>query len=133
MDEVLVREFLLTKKISMKQLMRPFSFKMLAMSFVFALIQVIAFAQDNTGGTSTTSSGSSTTITETTKTTENWYASPWVWVVGAALFILLLVALLGGSRGRSTSSTTHRSTTATDTGDRVTVKKTVRRDTDTDV
>ncbi|HYF29839.1 MAG TPA: hypothetical protein VD993_01855 [Chitinophagaceae bacterium] len=28
-----------------------------------------------------------------------WYASPWVWVVGAAVFILLLVALTrGGSR-----------------------------------
>jgi hypothetical protein len=31
----------------------------------------------------------------------NWYASPWVWVVGAAIFILLLVALLRG-RGSST-------------------------------
>ena len=30
----------------------------------------------------------------------NWYASPWIWVVGAAIFILLLVALM---RGRSTS------------------------------
>ena len=29
----------------------------------------------------------------------NWYAQPWVWVVGGALFILLLVALLrGGGR-----------------------------------
>ncbi len=29
----------------------------------------------------------------------NWYASPWVWVVGAAVFILLLVALTrGGGR-----------------------------------
>ena len=29
----------------------------------------------------------------------NWYAQPWVWIVGGALFILLLVALLrGGSR-----------------------------------
>lgn len=26
----------------------------------------------------------------------NWYASPWVWIVGAAIFILLLVALLRG-------------------------------------
>lgn len=26
-----------------------------------------------------------------------WYASPWVWVVGAAVFILLLVALTRGS------------------------------------
>lgn len=28
-----------------------------------------------------------------------WYAAPWVWIVGAAVFILLLVALTrGGSR-----------------------------------
>ena len=27
-----------------------------------------------------------------------WYATPWVWIVGAAIFILLLVAL---SRGRN--------------------------------
>lgn len=24
----------------------------------------------------------------------NWYQQPWIWVVGAAVFILLLVALL---------------------------------------
>jgi hypothetical protein len=30
---------------------------------------------------------------------DNWYAAPWVWIVGAAVFILLLVAILrGGSR-----------------------------------
>ena len=28
----------------------------------------------------------------------NWYTSPWVWVVGAAIFILLLVALTRGGR-----------------------------------
>jgi hypothetical protein len=28
----------------------------------------------------------------------NWYAAPWVWVVGGAVFILLLVALLRGGR-----------------------------------
>jgi hypothetical protein len=27
-----------------------------------------------------------------------WYTSPWVWVVGAAVFILLLVALTRGGR-----------------------------------
>lgn len=48
----------------------------------------------------------------------NWYASPWVWIVGAAVFILLLVALTSGSRRSST------------TGDRVTYSKTVERDTD---
>ena len=29
----------------------------------------------------------------------NWYQQPWVWIVGGAVFILLLVALLrGGSK-----------------------------------
>jgi hypothetical protein len=46
----------------------------------------------------------------------NWYASPWVWIVGAAVFIILLVALSSG--GRSSSSR----------GEKVTVTKTVRRD-----
>jgi hypothetical protein len=45
----------------------------------------------------------------------NWYASPWVWIVAAAVFILLIVALTSG-RSRS--------------GDRVTYSKTVERDTD---
>lgn len=27
-----------------------------------------------------------------------WYQQPWAWVLGAAIFILLLVALLRGSR-----------------------------------
>ena len=31
------------------------------------------------------------------KKESEWYQQPWVWVVGAALFILLLVALLRGS------------------------------------
>ena len=28
----------------------------------------------------------------------NWYTQPWVWIVGGAIFILLLVALLRGNR-----------------------------------
>ncbi len=30
------------------------------------------------------------------KDSGTWYSSPWVWIVGAAVFILLLVALLRG-------------------------------------
>jgi len=45
----------------------------------------------------------------------NWYTSPWVWIVGAAVFILLLVALTSGSRSSS---------------DRVVEKRTVIRDSD---
>lgn len=33
-----------------------------------------------------------------TNNNESWYASPWVWVVGALVFILLLVALTRGGR-----------------------------------
>lgn len=53
----------------------------------------------------------------------NWYAAPWVWIVGAALLILLIVALSSGGRSRRTTTT----------GDKVTVTKTVERDTDPDV
>ena len=31
----------------------------------------------------------------------NWYAQPWVWIVGGAVFILLLVALLRGGNRQS--------------------------------
>ena len=35
------------------------------------------------------------------KGSSNWYTAPWVWIVGAAVFILLLVALTRGSGRRS--------------------------------
>lgn len=31
------------------------------------------------------------------KKDSNWYQQPWVWIIGGAVFILLLVALLKGS------------------------------------
>jgi hypothetical protein len=33
------------------------------------------------------------------KNNSNWYQQPWVWVVGGAVFIIILVALLSG-RGK---------------------------------
>lgn len=71
-------------------------------------------AQDEEAPSTSTTSTSKTEIS-VTETSEQWYASPWVWVVGAAVFILLLVALLS-NRG------------ADRTSDRVVVKKTVDRD-----
>lgn len=100
----------------------------IGLTLVLAGFQAAAWAQD--GGSS--SGGSSSSTTSTSSSTHsvnindaggNWYNSPWVWVIGAAVFILLLVALLGGGRKRTTTTTT---TAARDvTGDRVT---TVRRD-----
>jgi hypothetical protein len=52
-----------------------------------------------------------TTSTTTTSTTE-WYTSPWVWIAGAAVFIIILVALLRGNS--STSNTESRTTVIKD-------------------
>lgn len=77
---------------------------------IFNLFQLALIAQEET--TTTTTSSKKVNV----EVTENWYAAPWVWIVGAAIFILLLVALLGSGRSRS--------------GDRVSVTRTVERDTD---
>lgn len=59
-------------------------------SIIAALYGTLLLAQDET---------KKVDININTKGESNWYASPWVWVVGAAVFILLLVALTrGGSR-----------------------------------
>jgi hypothetical protein len=57
-----------------------------------AFFSALAFAQEGTG----------TKIdVDINKDSAAWYASPWVWVVGAAVFILLLVALTRGSGRRA--------------------------------
>ena len=66
-------------------------------------VQTFAFAQQGDAGGSK--------VTTTTHTTTTWYAQPWVWIVAAAIFILLLVALVRGGSGTSRT-------------DRVTVTKT---------
>jgi hypothetical protein len=35
------------------------------------------------------------------KKESEWYQQPWVWIVGGAIFVLLLVALLRGGSRRS--------------------------------
>jgi hypothetical protein len=34
-------------------------------------------------------------------TTTTWYAQPWIWIVGGAVFILLLVALIRGNSSKN--------------------------------
>lgn len=76
-------------------------FTVLLLSMPFALV----YAQDSTG--------SSTTITtkeSTTTTTTEWYTQPWVWIVGGAVFIIILVALLRGNSSKDKTEIS-RSTT----------------------
>lgn len=77
------------------------------LTLLTVLTSIILFAQEKTTQVDVD-------VNKTTSSS-NWYASPWVWIVGAAVFILLLVALTSGSRNSS---------------DRVVEKRTVIRDTD---
>jgi hypothetical protein len=57
--------------------------------FVLSLVSVVSFAQE-TGGAD---------IDVNINKGGEWYQQTWVWIVGGALFVLLLVAILrGGSR-----------------------------------
>ena len=67
--------------------MKKFFFSLLA-----GFYSLVLFAQDN--GTKDVN------INLNTKG-DAWYTSPWVWIVGAAVFILLLVAIARGG-GRKT-------------------------------
>ncbi len=53
---------------------------------MLSLIQTIAWAQDKKVDINIGESSSS----------GDWYTRPWVWIVGGAVFLLLLVALLRG-------------------------------------
>jgi hypothetical protein len=57
------------------------------LAIVAVLMSVIAFAQDK-----------KVDVDINTNSGGNWYAQPWVWIVGAAVFILLLVALTRSGR-----------------------------------
>jgi ABC-type Fe3+-siderophore transport system permease subunit len=61
-------------------------FMAMIMAFFFSLQ---AFAQDNKIDVNITKDGGGG---------GGWYTQPWVWIVGAAVFILLLVALTRGRR-----------------------------------
>jgi len=100
----------------MKQLIKAFSYKAFVTIIMLAFLQALAIAQDSSGGG--TSSSSSSTTTSTT-TTETWYTEPWVWIVGGAVLLLLIVALMRGNRGDSATRS-----------DKVTVTKSVKTDTD---
>ena len=64
-------------------------------SFIAVLFSTMMVLAQEGGGTKDVD------INVNTKGDAEWYASPWVWIVGAAVFILLLVALTRGSGRRA--------------------------------
>ena len=84
--------------------------KMLFTILSVCLFQAIAIAQDSTV---------QTTQTSQTSTQTSFHVEPWMWIVGGVVVLLIIILLL---RGQSTNNST--------SSDRVTVTKTVERDTD---
>jgi hypothetical protein len=70
------------------------------MLFLMSCLQVAAWAQDSTSRTNTT------VVTKETTTTTDWYTEPWVWIVGGAVLLIILVALLRGNSNKEVSRTT---------------------------
>ena len=70
--------------------------KKVCLTLYAALLSVLAFAQEGGGG-----DGAKLDVNvNTTESGGDWDSAPWVWIVGAAVFILLLVALTRGSGNR---------------------------------
>ena len=65
-------------------------FKSLMAFLMLCFVQTIAFAQDKKVDVNIS----------TDKGGGNWYAQPWVWIVGGAVFLLLLVALMRGNSNK---------------------------------
>lgn len=60
------------------------------LTFLLGIVTLMTFAQDK-----------GLDVDINVKKENEWYQQPWAWVVGGAVFVLLLVALL---RGRSTKN-----------------------------
>jgi hypothetical protein len=80
----------------MKQITLGWGYKFF-LAILFTCMQVVLWAQD-----------ANQTVTQKTTetTTTQWYTSPWVWVAGGAIFIIILVALMRGNSSTSETRTT---------------------------
>lgn len=80
--------------------------KMLSVTWkTFVAILMCTFIQIVCLGQNDPNSNSSATVKTTTTEHTEWYTAPWVWIVGGAIVILLLVAILSGGRGSASRTT----------------------------
>jgi hypothetical protein len=97
----------------MKNIIINVRYKLPILFFSF-LISIYTYAQDSSNTTVSHSSASQSSSSSTTipENTAMWYSSPWVWVVGALLLIVILLTIFrGGSGSKSEVSHTVKSTT----------------------
>ena len=89
----------------MKQLIT--SWKSFVALLMLTLTQLALLAQEQpSGGGNNNGGSSSTTITTETTETTTWYTQPWVWIVGAIVLLILIVALVRGNSGPTHTSRT---------------------------
>jgi hypothetical protein len=65
------------------------------LTLLFSSMSMLLWAQDTT-----ISSQRVTTTTSTETTSTDWYTQPWIWIVGGAVVLIILVALLRGGPTR---------------------------------
>jgi hypothetical protein len=73
------------KNMTMNKIIKGLSARILFV-FLFMVGSVITFAQDK-----------GLDVDINVKKESDWYQQPWVWIVGGAVFILLLAAILRGN------------------------------------
>lgn len=95
----------------MKTTIENFKYK-LTFLFILLMNATLAMAQDGGEGGGTSVTVSKTTTSSSSTMPQDWYTQPWVWIVGALVFILLLVALIRG--GSSHTTDVHRTTVRKD-------------------
>ena len=67
------------------------AFKNFLAIIMLCMLQTLSFAQEG---------GGKVDVNITKNDGGNWYAQPWVWIVGGAVFLLLLVALMRGNSNK---------------------------------
>ena len=65
--------------------------------FVLCVTQLLTWSQDSV---------SYSTTTVTTKTNNSFQVEPWMWIVGGAVLLVILVALLRGNSNKDVSRNT---------------------------
>lgn len=78
--------------------MNRYTFSLILTTFLLFLLtgRIRIYAQDTTGG-GTTPSGE-VDINVDVHAGEVWYANWWVWVIGLAVFIIIIVAIVSAGR-----------------------------------